>query len=132
MLLFTTFGLFEETQDRSPPQITRIYFDAMLVTFQTKAYANITMFGDVAIKLLKLMGHNGTVPSAIEPEDIPSALRRLRTGIAAEKAAVTDEPESEVQNKGEEENVSLRNRALPLIELLEAAEKEQVAVMWHD
>ncbi|MHB1236388.1 MAG: DUF1840 family protein, partial [Gallionella sp.] len=28
----------------------------MLVTFTTKAYADITMFGDVALALLKMMG----------------------------------------------------------------------------
>jgi hypothetical protein len=103
----------------------------MLVTFQTKAYSNITMFGDVALKLLKLMGRSGTVPSAIEPEDIPNALQGLRNGIAAEKAAVTREPESETQDEDAEEHVSLRNRALPLIELLEAAEQEHVPVIWH-
>jgi len=37
----------------------------MLVTFTTKAYADITMFGDVAVAMLKMMGYSGTVPSAI-------------------------------------------------------------------
>ena len=37
----------------------------MLVTFTTSAYANITMFGDVALHLLKLMGHSATVPGAL-------------------------------------------------------------------
>ena len=32
----------------------------MLATFTTKAYANITMFGDVAVTLLKMIGHSGT------------------------------------------------------------------------
>jgi hypothetical protein len=31
----------------------------MLVTFSCPAYANITMFGDVAVHLLELMGHSG-------------------------------------------------------------------------
>jgi hypothetical protein len=34
----------------------------MLVTFSCPAYASITMFGDVAVRLLKLMGHSGTGP----------------------------------------------------------------------
>ena len=34
----------------------------MLVTFSCPAYANIMMFGDVAVRLLELMGHSGTVP----------------------------------------------------------------------
>lgn len=102
----------------------------MLVKFETTAFGSITMFGDVAIKLLKLMGHSGTVPSAIMPEDIPEALQRLRTGIAREEAAATDELATEVENEEEGQYVSLRNRAFPLIELLEAAEEENVPVMW--
>lgn len=30
----------------------------MLVTFTTKAYADIIMFGDVALALLKMIGHS--------------------------------------------------------------------------
>ena len=104
----------------------------MLVKFKTTAYGSVTMFGDVAIKLLRLMGRRATVPSAIMPEDIPEALRRLKAGVAAEEAATGDEQATELENEEEEEFVSLRVRAFPLIELLEAAEKEQVPVMWHD
>ncbi len=90
------------------------------------------MFGDVAIRLLKLMGHSGTVPSAIMPEDIPQALQRLRTGITGEEAATADEPTTELESDEDGQFVSLKVRAFPLIELLEAAEKEHVPVMWHD
>ena len=57
----------------------------MLVTFTTKAYADITMFGDVALSMLKMMGHSGTVPSAIRAADVPAALSRLKAAIDAEK-----------------------------------------------
>lgn len=108
-------------------------YSTVLVTFRTKAYANITMFGEVAVRLLRLMGHTGTVPSAIRPEDIPDALRRLKAGIAAaEAAAVPEEPSEARQESGdsEEPRVSLKQRAFPLIQLLEAAERENVPVMW--
>ena len=97
----------------------------MLVTFTTDAYADITMFGDVALALLKMMGHSGTVPSAILSEDVPAALSRLTAGIEAAKAApsVDDEDEDEPQ-------VSLSNRAMPLINLLTAAAQEGCDVMW--
>ena len=45
----------------------------MLVTFRSKAWGNVTMFGDVAETLLKMMGHTGTVPSALLAADIPAA-----------------------------------------------------------
>ena len=96
----------------------------MLVTFTTDAYADITMFGDVALAMLKMMGHSGTVPSAILAADVPAALSRLTAGIEAAKAApVDDEDEDEPQ-------VSISNRALPLIDLLTAAAREGCDVMW--
>lgn len=99
----------------------------MLVTFTTDAYADITMFGNVAVPLLKMMGHSGTVPSAILAADVPAALSRLTAAIEAAKAAppVEDEDEDE-----DEPRVSLPHRALPLIDLLTAAAKEGSDVMW--
>ncbi len=101
----------------------------MLVTFRTDAYSDITMFGDVAEQLLRMMGHSGTVPSAINPEDIPAALARLEAALAAHESAA----ETGAQNDEDEDGqprVSLRNRAFPLIELLEAAHREQTPVIW--
>jgi len=97
----------------------------MLVTFTTKTYANITMFGDIALALLKMMGHSTTVPGAILAADVPAALRQLTAAIDAEKAlppvADTDE---------EEPAISMAHRALPLIDLLAAAAKADADVMW--
>ena len=59
----------------------------MLVTFTTNTYADITLFRDVALALLKMMGHSATVPGAILAADIPAALSRLTTAIEAEKAS---------------------------------------------
>ena len=42
----------------------------MLVTFSTDTYPNITLFGDVALTLLKMMGHSTTVPGAILAADV--------------------------------------------------------------
>ena len=97
----------------------------MLVTFTTKAYADITMFGDVALTMLKMMGHSATVPGAILAEEVPVALSRLKAAIDAEESSPllaeknTDEPV-----------VSLAHRALPLINLLSTAAKAESNVMW--
>jgi len=105
----------------------------VLVTFRTNAYANITMFGDVAIRLLKLMGHTGTVPSAILADDVPQALARLQAAIAADKAASGEStPNGAESDDSEEPAVSLAHRAFPLIELLEAAAKRNCDVMWDN
>lgn len=100
----------------------------MLVTFSCPAYADITMFGEVAAHLLKLMGHSGTVPSALLAEDVAPALERLRAAIAAHHPP--PEPEHSEDTDDDEPVVSLSHRALPLLELLEAAAKANCNVMW--
>jgi len=101
----------------------------MLVTFSCPAYTNITMFGDVAIQLLKYMGHSGTVPSALMAEDVAAALERLQKEI--KKQAQLMLPQDSLDKNDEEPEVTLSHRALPLIELLKAAEKEKCNVMWE-
>jgi hypothetical protein len=97
----------------------------MLVTFTTKAYADITMFGEVALAMLKMMGHSETVPGAIRAEDVPKALSLLTAAISAKNALPP------VGGKAADEPVvSMANRALPLINLLAAAAKSDSYVMW--
>lgn len=100
----------------------------MLVNFNSKVGA-LTMFGDVAIELLKLMGHSGTVPSAILAPDIPAALDRLRRaleqGVPPPPTAADEEDRQEGHTP-----VSLRQRAYPLIDLLERAAKSNADVLW--
>jgi hypothetical protein len=105
----------------------------MLLTFRSKAWGNITLFGDVALTLLKMMGHSGTVPSALLARDIPSALARLKQALAA------IEPEDDggqAPPPGDEEDdapvaVGLGRRAYPLIEMLSAAAAQECDVMWQ-
>jgi hypothetical protein len=100
----------------------------MLVTFSCPAYADITMFGDVAVRLLKLMGHSGTIPSALLAEDVPAALERLHAAV--ETAGQMPLPEESGHIDDEEPPVNLSHRALPLLELLGAAKKAKCNVMW--
>jgi hypothetical protein len=97
----------------------------MLVTFTTDAYADITMFGDVALGMLKMMGHSATVPGAIRAEDVPLALSRLRAAIDAKRSSPLL-----ADKNADEPVVSVAHRALPLINLLAAAAKENSYVTW--
>lgn len=99
----------------------------MLVTFSSDAYENITMFGDVAIQLLKMMGHSATIPGAIVAADIPEALTRLQQGLAkTEKKEQNTADETE----DEEPNISLAHRAFPLLNMLKSAQEKQCDVLW--
>jgi hypothetical protein len=97
----------------------------MLVTFTTNTYADITLFGDIALTLVKMMGHSATVPGAILAADVPVALNRLTAAIDAEKNSPPIE-----DSDADEDTVSITNRARPLIDLLAAAAKANSNVMW--
>jgi len=100
----------------------------MLVTFSCPAYADITMFGEVAVKLLKMMGHSGEVPSAFLAEEVPAVLERLEAALKTDIQVNPSEASNE--NEDEDQKVPLSHRALPLIELLKASAKEECNVMW--
>jgi uncharacterized protein DUF1840 len=102
----------------------------MLVTFKTDV-GNITMFGDVALTMLKMMGHSKTVPGAILAADVPMALSRLKAAINSEKALEPVENEDENEDDEDERMVSMADRALPLINLLTAAAETNCNVMWE-
>jgi hypothetical protein len=109
----------------------------MLVTFSTKAHADITMFGNVAIELLKLAGLSGNVPSAILAADIPETISRLENALAHLRS-LSDTPDvrdkARAESAAEEDPdaepvVPLERRALPLIALLRDAAKAGTDVM---
>lgn len=100
----------------------------MLITFRCEVFTNVTMFGDVALRLLKIMGHSGTVPGAILAEDVPAALERLKNGIKNETPNSQTNSDDDDSDK---DTVSLQHRAIPLKELLTAAAKEKCDVMWE-
>ncbi len=89
------------------------------------------MFGDVALKLIKIMGHGGTVPGAIGSDEVGAAAMRLKAAIDADKAASEGAPEEPEEENGEA-RISLAQRALPLLELMLAAEETGSPVMWSD
>lgn len=98
----------------------------MLVTFHSKASADITYFGEVAVSLLKMMGLSGEVPSALRPEDIPEAMARLKVALHN----LEGEASPHLGEEDEAPAVALSQRAMPLIKLLEASRQADCHVMW--
>ncbi len=99
----------------------------MLITFKTSAYANITMFGDVGLKMLEMIAFGTAVPGAINAEDVPRALDNLK--LALEKMPKQVEAAGDADD--DQLAVSLHTRAVPLVELLQAAVAEEAYVRWE-
>lgn len=99
----------------------------MLVTFKTSAYANITMFGDVGLKMLEMMSFGSSVPGAIDAEDLPKALENLTRAL--DKIPQQVEPAGEAED--DQPAFSLHTRAVPLVELLRAAIADETYLRWE-
>ena len=95
----------------------------MLIEIQGEHTGSITMFGDVATRLLKMMGQSGQSEGAIRAEDVGEALGSLETALAR-----LEEPESEDEDGNA--RVSLQTRAKPLLDLLRSSQQQQGYVMW--
>jgi Domain of unknown function (DUF1840) len=119
----------------------------MLVTFKSKATESITMFGDVAAPLLKMMGASGKVPGALGAEDVAGALQQLETSVERLKAQTHAQPAAPAamnedwggedeggkkdDDKDREQPVAIATRAVPLISLLKRAAAAKAEVIWE-
>ena len=98
----------------------------MLITFKTSAYANITMFGDVGLNFLEMMGFGKAVPGAISADDVPRALQNLENRLSK----IPQQLQAAGAEEADEPTTSLHTRAVPLLELLSAAVADQTLVRW--
>lgn len=99
----------------------------MIVTFKTSAYANITMLGDVGREMLEMMAFGSSVPGAINAEDVPTALENLKQALA--KLPPQAEPAGDADD--DQPAVGMHTRAVPLLELLQAAVADETYVSWE-
>lgn len=95
----------------------------MLVTFHSKDHYPIQMLGEPALQLISMMGLNAKVPGAIYADDVPQAYWQLQEALAELPAQVTLDEEGQPQ-------VTLQQRAVPLLAMLKAAVKAQHPVHW--
>lgn len=103
----------------------------MLITFSTRArYPDITMLGDTALHLISLMGKRMTVSGTVAYEDISDVLERLRLRLEDEVDDADDSLDED--GEGQEEKVPISVRAVPIIEMLEAAQQDSVPIVWHE
>lgn len=112
----------------------------MLVTFKSKAAAEVLMYEDHAKRILDLLNKDvkrGVITSA----ETPTALAKLEAEIAESRLHPTSEEvrRDVLAHHGEEgddkehepvEFVSFATRAYPLLEMLRAARQDGHDVMW--
>lgn len=104
----------------------------MLVNFRSRAGLHVTMFHDIAVELIKMMGASGRIPSALSADEVADAASRLRSALHGVTAhAFEDDDDDDDDDKGRRAVVGLPTRAVPLLELLDRAAAEHAEVMWE-
>lgn len=108
----------------------------MIITFQSKVAADVIMFGDVAHRMMEIIGKEPSERGIVTVEQLPEAIARLKAAIAADKAGRAglrpeERPEFEkTPEGGMRAYVSLAQRALPLVDLFEESLKRDAPVVW--
>ncbi len=107
----------------------------MITTFKSKASGDVIMFGDVAENMMRVMGKEPTAQGIVTVEQLPDAISRLKQAIAEDKqaraqAAGDERPQYEAAPGGKRPYVAFAERAVPLLELLEASLRKSVPVVW--
>lgn len=100
----------------------------MLIKFDSEV-GSFSMDREIAVQLLRAMGHSGTVPGAMLATDIPGALARLKSMVDKSPAG-TARPPAKGSDEDSPVTVSLRQRAYPLVDLLTRAAEKGKEVLW--
>ena len=105
----------------------------MLVTFKSKATAEVSMYPEHAKMLLSLVGKTLEPEAAprgiITAAEVPAALKTLRSAAEASRENDRHRPQDD-DGADRPISVSLAQRAFPLIDMLERAAAENTDVMW--
>ena len=101
----------------------------MPLSFRTPNHAAVVYTDSVGVAMLKFMGRTGKVPGALDAEQVPAALDGLRQRLkaGAEESGV---PGAQVSANDDTVSIGVEIRALPLVELLEAAIAAGNYVTW--
>ncbi|MBI2745572.1 MAG: DUF1840 domain-containing protein [Burkholderiales bacterium] len=106
----------------------------MLYKFKSRAAADLIMLEPNGRRVLQIIGKPVDEKQGIlQPQDMPAALAALEVAIQQEEARLKSAREEAVA-RGEEppkaEEVSLRQRATPFIEMLRRCQKADTEIVW--
>ena len=109
----------------------------MLVKFST-SFGQLLMQGEPAVALIKLGGHSGTVPSAVLAAELPGFLAKLQAGLELQGDQVSPPPPVKEPGGGwedeaepREQPIKLRLRAVPMLDMLNTAIRQQSDLLWE-
>ena len=105
----------------------------MLYKFKSQAAGDLIMLEPNGRRVLEIIGKDAGAKGIILPEEMPGAISKLEQAITREEAehqAAIDEAKAKGQVPPKFDAVSLRQRAVPFIDMLKRCEKAGKEVVW--
>src|SRR5437870_7498369 len=105
----------------------------MLYKFKSKAAGDLIMLEPNGRRVLQIIGKEPGPTGIVLPEEMPGAVAALESAIASEDAehqAAIDDAKANGRVPPKFEAISLKQRALPFIDMLRRCEKEKKEIVW--
>jgi len=104
----------------------------MTIKFKSKATGDLVMLTRHAEALMKVIGKEPSQQGILLPEDMAAALTELKALPAEQPQPAEPDEDGQVPvvPAFADEQVSLRQRAWPLIQMIERAQAANEAVVW--
>lgn len=99
----------------------------MLYEFKCRATGSVVMMQPVAERLLAIIGKEPGGRGIITVAQMPAAIAALEAAVAEERAQGAPE---EDEDSGPQAEVTLAQRAWPLLDMLKAASKAERDITW--
>ncbi len=105
----------------------------MLYKFKSKAAGDLIMLEPNGRRILQIIGKDAGPKGIIEPQQMAGAISALEAAIASEEAqqqAAIEEAQARGEVPPRFEAVSLRQRALPFIDMLRRCAQAEKEIVW--
>jgi len=105
----------------------------MLYKFKSKAAGDLIMLEPNGRRVLEIIGKDAGPKGIILPEEMPAAIQALDRAIAREEAehkAAIEEAQAKGQVPPKFDAVSLRQRAVPFIDMLKRCSAAGKEIVW--
>jgi hypothetical protein len=105
----------------------------MLYKFKSKAAGDLIMLEPNGRQVLEIIGKDPAPKGIIEPGQMAAAIAALEAAIAREEAdqkKAADEAQQNGDKAARPDAISLRQRAVPFVDMLRRAEKARQDIVW--
>lgn len=105
----------------------------MLYKFKSKAAGDLIMLEPNGRRVLQIIGKDPGPKGIIEPHQMPGAIDALEAAIASEEAeqrAAIEEAQARGEVPPRFEGISLRQRAVPFIDMLRRCARADKEIVW--